>query len=101
MVANPLEAHLELFVSEAARGLLEGVDDELSQLFIVSSVQLHDLDEYDGELDSGTEIAAQASLAAGEKCARCWIRSETVGHQPDHPELCERCASRVNTILSR
>jgi isoleucyl-tRNA synthetase len=100
-VANPLEAHLELFVSDEARGLLEGLDDELSQLFIVSSVELRGLDEYESEIAPGAEIAAQASLAAGEKCVRCWVRSETVGHQADHPELCERCAGRVNTILAR
>ena len=100
-VANPLEAHLELFVSDEARGLLEALDDELSQLFIVSSVELRGLDEYEGEVEPGTEIAAHAILAAGEKCTRCWVRSETVGRQADHPELCERCAGRVNTILAR
>ncbi len=101
VVSNPLEAHLELFVSDGARAQLEGLDDELSQLFIVSSVEMRGLDEYEGEVEPGTEIAAQAGLAPGEKCIRCWIRSETVGHQADHPELCERCAERVNTILAR
>ncbi len=100
-VANPLEAHLELFVSDEARGLLEALDDELSQLFIVSSGELRGLDEFEGELEPGTEIAAEAARAPGDKCTRCWVRSETVGHQADHPELCERCAGRVNTILAR
>jgi isoleucyl-tRNA synthetase len=36
--------------------------------------------------------------ASGGKCERCWLRSETVGDAPDHPELCNRCTSVVSQI---
>jgi isoleucyl-tRNA synthetase len=29
------------------------------------------------------------------KCLRCWTRSETVGSDPEHPELCARCAAAI------
>ncbi|WP_449353975.1 isoleucine--tRNA ligase [Virgibacillus natechei] len=31
----------------------------------------------------------------GEKCERCWVASETVGEDAEHPGLCSRCASVV------
>ncbi len=31
----------------------------------------------------------------GEKCERCWVSTDTRGEDPDHPELCSRCASIV------
>ncbi|GAA0612911.1 isoleucine--tRNA ligase [Virgibacillus siamensis] len=57
---------------------------------------------------SGAEVAEEAANAreyryvnvavekhSGEKCERCWVASETVGEDSDHPELCTRCASIV------
>ena len=43
--------------------------------------------ENDGEL----EIAVDKAI--GEKCERCWIISETVGTDSEHPHLCKRCCS--------
>jgi len=33
--------------------------------------------------------------ARGEKCERCWTRSEYVGENRAHPTLCERCVPIV------
>ena len=33
--------------------------------------------------------------APGEKCERCWMRSERVGENAAHPSLCERCVPVV------
>jgi isoleucyl-tRNA synthetase len=37
------------------------------------------------------------SSAAG-KCERCWLRSETVGQNSDHPAICGRCSSVVRDL---
>ena len=99
-VANPLEARVDLYVPEETRRLLGALEGELEQLLIVSQVNVHDTSELGG--DAGPAgMAATATLAAGDKCVRCWMRSETIGAHGDHPELCERCAKRVETILSQ
>jgi isoleucyl-tRNA synthetase len=36
--------------------------------------------------------------ARGEKCERCWIRSEDVGKNADHPQLCARCSSVIKEL---
>ena len=33
--------------------------------------------------------------AKGEKCNRCWIYSEKLGTNPDHPAICERCVKKI------
>ena len=50
----------------------------------------------DGEGGTHTDEALGLSVlvekASGEKCMRCWCYSDTVGTDPAHPDLCERCA---------
>ena len=98
-VSNPLEARLDLYLTDAAREALLGIEEDLEALMIVSVVELHHIEEHDrpGE-PSGMRV--EASLASGGKCGRCWMRSESTGLAEDHPELCARCAERVNRILS-
>jgi isoleucyl-tRNA synthetase len=98
-VQNPLEARLDLYLTDAARATLESVDDDLAALFIVSEVHLHHIEEQE-ELADPSGMRANASLAAGDKCTRCWMRAETTGRDGDHPDLCGRCAERVNRIVS-
>jgi isoleucyl-tRNA synthetase len=43
--------------------------------------------------------ATAATLASGEKCARCWKVLPEVGSVPAHPALCLRCADAVGSGL--
>ncbi len=43
---------------------------------------------------------AEAALAEGEKCARCWRVLPEVGENPRHPTLCRRCVDAVESGLS-
>jgi isoleucyl-tRNA synthetase len=45
------------------------------------------------------EEPAEISLAAGEKCARCWRVLTEVGSVAAHPTLCLRCADAVESGL--
>jgi isoleucyl-tRNA synthetase len=39
-----------------------------------------------------------ARRGTGEKCARCWMRLETVGQDLEHETLCARCAANVRAL---
>ncbi|MEW5933786.1 MAG: zinc finger domain-containing protein, partial [Bacillota bacterium] len=74
--------------------------DELPALFIVSGVELRE-DEPDparylgwavGERGPAAGVGVGVLRAAGTRCERCWVYSGTVGADPEHPDLCERCA---------
>jgi isoleucyl-tRNA synthetase len=74
----------------------------LEELFIVSELVLLEKDA--AEKDAPGEDAAGdgsfvvvISPAAGEKCPRCWNYRE-LGADPDHPQLCARCAAVLHEL---
>ena len=99
-VPNPLEARLDLYLTDAARETLESIEEDLETLMITSEVRLHHLEEAEIDLATTGDIHAEAGLAGGDKCTRCWMRAESTGKDGAHPELCSRCAERVNRVLS-
>ena len=50
-------------------------------------------DAKEDALEGETGIKVSVSQAEGEKCERCWMFSDTVGKDGNHPTLCARCAS--------
>jgi isoleucyl-tRNA synthetase len=43
-------------------------------------------------------LAVLVKSSAAEKCERCWLRSETVGQNTDHPTICGRCSAVVRAL---
>jgi isoleucyl-tRNA synthetase len=43
----------------------------------------------------GDEIAVEVQASEHNKCDRCWQRLPSVGQNPNHPDICERCVSVV------
>ena len=86
LIGNALEAAITLEIADPA--LLVAVQDkvaELEEFFIVSKLTLA----------AGTETKASLIKTPDAKCGRCWRHKVTVGTNPDHPELCDRCAEVV------
>ncbi len=46
-----------------------------------------------GFYSKSLDIIIAVFKASGGKCERCWKYDETVGKNPDHPDVCSRCAS--------
>ena len=40
-------------------------------------------------------FSVKAEKSAHARCERCWAARETVGRNPEHPTLCERCAAVI------
>ncbi len=93
IIGASLEGAVTVFASGEQYTFLKSVEDILSTVFIVSSVELVEGDGGDHKGDSG--IGVTVTHAAGEKCERCWSFSETVGEDAEHPTLCERCRNIV------
>ena len=68
------------------------MEKELLPVLIVSAVEVQE-----GGTGTFTDVvlpdfSVTVEHAEGEKCARCWMYSDTVGKNAAHPDLCERCA---------
>jgi len=95
-LGNSLDAKVILEPKdEEQQELLESNLEQLADLFIVSQVELDG--ELDGVFHEGNETGVKVlvSDAEGEKCARCWKYSVTVGENEKHPDLCSRCLAVV------
>ncbi|MFY4773796.1 isoleucine--tRNA ligase [Metabacillus sp. RGM 3146] len=96
VIGKSLTADVKLYPSQKAKELLESVQEDLKQLFIVSSFSIAGSYE---EAPESAQTFDQAKIiiekAEGETCERCWIVTKEVGENPEHPTLCHRCASIV------
>jgi isoleucyl-tRNA synthetase len=76
-------ASLEAKVTLHAEGeLLKNLQDyaDLREFLIVSAV----------EIKPGA-YKIEAAKADGQKCVRCWVYSNEIGHNSKHPEICPKC----------
>ena len=96
VIGHPLEAQVQVAVTGQLADFLADKWETLQMISIVS-----DLKHVDSLADSAfasellPELKVAVAPATGSKCERCWLRSETVGNDQDHPQLCSRCTSVV------
>ncbi len=81
-IKSSLEAKVILKASGDKLTFLKKAEPEFAAALIVSSVEI---------VDNNAEFEVVIEKAAGEKCERCWAISESVGHNSEHPTLCQRC----------
>lgn len=101
VIGKSLAAKVTLYVNEKTNTLLDSIQENLKQLFIVSGFEVA------GPYDEAPENAVKLQTAAivvtkaeGETCERCWVVTPDVGKDPDHDTLCPRCAHVVKEHYS-
>jgi len=97
VIGHPLDARVRLALPPELDKLFAGSHDLFRTVFIVSQVSI----EPESALSAPTQgvelpgLKIQVETATGEKCERCWVRSDAVGRFPDQPKICDRCYSVV------
>ncbi len=96
VIGKSLTAKVTLYVNEKSRALLDSIDENMKQLFIISGFEVAGTYEEAPENAVKLETAAIViTKAEGETCERCWIVTPEVGQNPEHSTLCPRCADVV------
>jgi len=93
VIGHPLDAKVILALPDSVRESLEAEKELLRAVFIVSQVEFRSADEPAGGIE-GVEIPGakiEVVNAAGKKCERCWVYSESVGQFEAHSTICDRC----------
>ncbi|MFT8321620.1 MAG: class I tRNA ligase family protein, partial [Bacillus sp. (in: firmicutes)] len=96
IIGKSLAAKITLYVSEETNELLNSIQENLKQLFIVSGFEV--AGEYEVAPEEALKLehaAIVVSKAEGETCERCWTVTTDIGTVEEHPTLCARCASVV------
>lgn len=91
-IGSSLDATVQLYCTGELYDFVKSVEDELQTVLIVSGVEVlsEGVGTFKGE--DLPELSVTVQHAHGEKCARCWCYSDTVGSDPEHPDICARCA---------
>lgn len=93
VIGSSLDAKVTLHCTGDLAAFVRSIGD-LPAILIVSQLAVTDGEgSFRGDVDGLTVTVAHAE---GEKCARCWTFSDTVGTQAAHPTLCHRCASVID-----
>ena len=97
IIGHSLDARVSIAVPEKMKALFENHLENLRALLIISQLQLvaenqitrpYVSDEFKG-------LMVSVEKAFGKKCERCWIYSESVGEDKQHPKICARCAENI------
>lgn len=86
IIGKSLEAKIIIKSSEADFGRYSDLAKQLTEILIVSDVEI---EKNDGE------TVFEVAKAEGGKCERCWCYSKYVGENHEHPTLCQRCAIAI------
>jgi len=99
-IGAPLEAEVDIHVPQSEFAQLNALGDELRFFLITSDATLSpfssppDLQKEANAAVNGRLIYVRPTEAA--KCIRCWHRRPSVGKNPEHPEICDRCVSNLS-----
>lgn len=97
VIGHSLDARVNLVVPEKEKEFFETHLEDLRALLIVSQLQLVDekaiSKPYVSEEIKGLIVGVEK--AAGVKCERCWIYSESIGSDKNHPTICDRCLANL------
>jgi isoleucyl-tRNA synthetase len=99
VIGKSLTAAIKIYPSNEAYELLTSIKEDLNQLLIVSKAEVVTPDTKAPETAQSFEkLSIEVTTATGETCERCWVVTEEVGVDQDHPTLCKRCASVVKNM---
>ena len=98
LIKTSLETAITLHVTdESANRMLAGMGDELARFFQVATVTLSP--EKTSDMNTFDTSSVAVSKSNGKKCTRCWNFFETLGSDPEHPELCGRCTTIIKAMV--
>jgi isoleucyl-tRNA synthetase len=96
LIKTSLEADVKIFVKdESARTLMAEMGEDLRRFLQVAKVELCSSDAGLVQYDAS---AVASSKSSGKKCVRCWNFFDSLGSDPEHPEICVRCTKVVKSL---
>jgi len=96
VIGHPLEAEVLLRAEGELMNFLDSEWQTVKEISIISELSRLQEDSVEKGIRFASEeisgFLIQVQPAQGEKCARCWTRSTSVGTNVEHPEICDRCS---------
>jgi isoleucyl-tRNA synthetase len=98
LLGTSLEADVDIYAKGETLELLKELEEQLPSVLITSFVRVLELSDLAGERKLHGDIEVVVERASGPKCQRCWNYYDGAGSSSDAPEICDRCASVLETM---
>ena len=97
VIGSSLAAAVILYANDAMYDLLSRLGSELRFILMISAAKVLHLQDAPAEcvVHDTLGIAIQTEVYDYIKCERCWHRSEDIGVDPQHEDLCGRCVGNI------
>ncbi len=96
LIGKNFEAKVTLYPTQEVADLLDSLQTDVAQLFIVSQLEVAPVGTATPEnAVQGEGVSVVVEHAKGETCQRCRAVKVEVGTLEDAPTLCDRCATIV------
>jgi isoleucyl-tRNA synthetase len=99
MIGSSFDAKINILTKDRIRyTYLEGLQTDLAEILKVSQVTVSKTDTLDpaAVIDVNfPDMTLEVLKADGAKCGRCWNFAESVGKNPEHNQLCDRCLAAI------
>jgi isoleucyl-tRNA synthetase len=101
-IGHPLDASVTLGLNPQLMEKLVPYQDQLRSIFIVSSVNMVEIDRIESGFESENMpgLKVMVTPSPDPKCERCWVHDPTVGHDNNHPTICKRCVKVLAEITT-
>ncbi len=98
IIGSPLAANVVIYAEKSMYDRLVRLGDELRFILITSSATLLPIEDRPSSVVLNEELGLAIDVLPSQasKCSRCWHRSEAIGHDLQHPELCPRCIGNIS-----
>ena len=90
IIGHSLNAKVTMYAEGKQYDFIKENLELLKTVFIVSKV-----DAMENARKDEVKIGVKVEQASGKKCERCWMYSETVGENKEHPTICHRCSENI------
>jgi len=96
VVGHPLDARVEIYLKNEDIDMCK-VDEGIEKIFIVSEFVINEFDKapVDAFVSDDGNVKVKVFASSLPKCDRCWVRSDTIGQNKEHPTLCKRCIENL------
>lgn len=97
LIGQSLEAGVDIYADGQWYDFLKSEESRLSEIFITSQAAVKNGSAPEEAVSAETidGLRIHVHKASGQKCERCWVYSDTIGSNPEHPTICERCSDNI------
>ncbi|MEM8844258.1 MAG: isoleucine--tRNA ligase [Pseudomonadota bacterium] len=101
-IGSGLDAEVTIYCDEKTKQILLLLEDELRFILITSYADVENKDKVTSdaqtfELSNSESIKVAIKKSSHNKCVRCWHFREDVGTHTQHPGLCSRCITNIES----